>query len=211
MLARVTGTIEAVESGRATIAIVAMGVAYEAHVPALLAEGLAARLGETVTLYTVQILDSANQGASFTPRLLAFATPEDRRFFELLTGVKGLGPRKALRSMAAPTGDIARAIVERDLKSLQALPEIGRKLAETLALELAEKAVAFVGAGVRGAGAPSVEGKPSMKAAAQAVGALVRLGETQADAERMVRATLEADPGLDSADAILTHAFAHKG
>jgi Holliday junction DNA helicase RuvA len=213
MLARLTGVIEAVEGGKATIAVAALGVAYEAHLPALLSELLAGRIGETVTLHTVQIFDSANQGASFTPRLLAFASAEDRRFFELLTGVKGLGPRKALRSMAAPTAEIARAIVERDVRALQALPEIGKKLAETLALELGEKAAVFAAASAAsGPGGASIEGKPSMKGAAvQAVGALVRLGESQADAERMVRAALEADPALTSPDAILALAFARRG
>lgn len=212
MLARLTGVIEAVDGGKATIAVAAMGVAYEAHVPALLGEQLAARIGETITLHTIQILDSANQGASFTPRLLAFASAEDRRFFELLTGVKGLGPRKALRSMAAPTSEIARAIVDRDVRALQALPEIGKKLAETLSLELSEKAMAFAAGAPNGTGGASIEGKPSMKGAAvQAVGALVRLGESQADAERMVRAAMEADPSLTSADAILALAFARRG
>ena len=45
----------------------------------------------------------------------------------------------------------------------------------------------------------------------QALAALVRLGESRADAERMVRRAVEIEPAAKSADEILTAAFAARG
>lgn len=215
MIVRVTGVVESVEGNRVVVAPPGIGVAYEALTPRFFADALVERLGHTVTLHTLQVMESQNQGASFTPRLLGFASPEDRRFFELFTTVKGFGARKALRALAAPVPVVARAIVERDLRALQELPEIGKRMAETIVAELHGKVEGFLGS-AGGAGAVVAEGKPGAGgglggAAAQAVSALVRLGETTADAERMVRKALAADDTLESPDTILAAAYAMRG
>ena len=88
--------------------------AYDVLVPAYLREGLASRAGGIVTLYTIQSFESPDGGSSFAPRLIGFTTPDERRFFELLTTVKGVGTKKALRALASPVGDVARAITLRD-------------------------------------------------------------------------------------------------
>lgn len=228
MLARITGVLEQVDAGVALIAVAYErgGAAHETLVSPAFAAALAPRVGEVVTLHTIEYFESQTQGASFTPRLLGFASPEDRRFFELLTKVKGLGPRRALRALAEPTAVVAGAIARRDTRALQDLPEIGRKLAETIIAELQEKALAFAGpAGkdpeirlrpdaaraaldVAAAGASG----PALPAeAAQALAALVRLGESRAEAERLVRLALERRPGAGSADEVLTAALASRG
>lgn len=218
MLAAISGTLGSVEGGVALVSL-SLGdgsLTYEALVSPCAAERLAARRGQRVSLHTIELLESPNQGASFVPRLLAFETREDRAFFELLTKVKGLGPRRALRALAAPTGEIARAIVERDIKALTRLPEIGKKLAEAIVAEIGEKAGAFaaMGADIGPGGArPTgavVEVRSSLsRAAEQAVVALVRLGESRPEAERMVeRVAREAD---ETPDAILAAALAFRG
>ncbi len=213
MLARITGVLESVTETTALLAPPDSGVAYELLLPRALAEDLADQVGALVTLHTLQHLESQGQGSSFIPRLIGFASRDDRRFFELLNTVKGVGAKKALRVMAAPPSHIARAIADRDVRALQELPEVGKRLAETIVAELSGKVEAFVRAhepGARGkGGAEAVEAKSGPRAAAaQAIAALVTLGEARADAERMVRAALEADAGLETADALLAAAYA---
>lgn len=139
MIARLTGVLEQVEAGSVLLGMVG-GVAHEVLIPAYWIRGLEQLgRGATVTLHTLEYLESQNQGASFIPRLIGFASPLEREFFELLTSVKGLGNKRALRAMASEPATIARAIHDRDTRALQRLPEIGPKLAELIVHELKSK------------------------------------------------------------------------
>jgi len=168
MLTRLQGLLESIEENRATVVPEgAPGTAYEVLLPAYLADAWlgrsgagpgAAMVGHEVTLHTVQYLESQGQGASFVPRLLGFASAPERAFFDLLTSVKGLGPKRGLRVMAVEPGVIARAIAERNGRLLQTLPEIGPKLAETIVHELKSKCDKYVGLGVSRGVAPSGNG-----------------------------------------------------
>jgi len=186
------------------------GMAAEVLVPAYLAERLGAEVGASLTLYTVLYLESQGQGTSFLVRLLGFSTPSDRAFFNLFTTVKGIGNKRALRAMAAEPGVIARAVRDRDTRTLQQLPEIGKRMAETVIAELSGKVDSFVGED-REAG-PAAEVKGGLgRAAVEAIAALVALGESEAEAEKLVRRALTR-PGVgDSADALVAMALGARG
>lgn len=159
MITRITGLLESLDDHAAVLVPAAtsgdsaLGVAYEVLVPAYLSSLLLAgdgvqipsRLGSVITLHTLHYFEGVNQGSSFVPRLLGFGSTRERDFFELLTTVKGLGNRRALRALAIEPGQVARSIVERDTRVLQRLPEIGPKLAEALVHELKSKAEVYVG------------------------------------------------------------------
>lgn len=146
MLARITGLLETLEGNTALIVqdLGGGGAAYEVLLPAYLARTLEPQVGSGVTLITIQYLESLNQGSSFVPRLIGFGSIRERGFFELLTTVKGLGNKRALRAMVLEPGSIARSIYDRDARALQRLPEIGPKLAELIIHELKNKVDAFV-------------------------------------------------------------------
>lgn len=165
MITRVTGILESLEQHAAVLvptgAIGAAdgGIAYEVLIPAYLSALLTigapsvsagpagqegGLLGRVITLHTLHYFEGVNQGSSFVPRLIGFGSTSERDFFELLTTVKGLGNRRALRALAIEPGQVARAIVERDTRVLQRLPEIGPKLAEAVVHELKSKAEAYV-------------------------------------------------------------------
>lgn len=152
MITRLTGTLEALEKLHAVIAPDGPGAAigYEVLLPGYLSDlllttgGPSGNIGRTITLHTLHYLEGVNQGSSFTPRIIGFGSVQERAFFDLLTTVKGLGNRRALRALAIEPGMVARAIVERDTRILQKLPEIGPKLAESIVHELKSKADAFV-------------------------------------------------------------------
>lgn len=190
MICRISGTLEAIEGNAATLAL-SGGVWREVLVPAYLAEKLGPQRGSTVTLSTVEYLESHNQGASFTPRLIGFSSAQERGFFELLTTVKGIGNRKALRAMAMPPAHIARAVAARDAGALQKLPEIGKRLAETIIVELHGKVDVFLSADEL-AGLEVKAGVPARSPLAEeSVAALISLGESSEQALRRVGAALE--------------------
>jgi Holliday junction DNA helicase RuvA len=232
MLARLTGILESVDpapppnGGTAIVSPESPAAAgtpgpigYEVMLPAATAEALTSSIGQRISLRTFQYFEGQAQGASFVPRLVGFLTETDERLFELLTKVKGLGVKRALRAMAAPSADIAAAIASGDVAALKGLPEIGKKLAETMILELKDKvgSIAFEMPGGTLPGGRTTIAKPpatggiESPAAQQAVAALVRLGEDRPEAETRVRAVLkEAGDGAAkmSADEILAASFA---
>jgi Holliday junction DNA helicase RuvA len=76
--------------------------------------------------------------------LYGFTEIVDRDFFELLLSVTGIGPKVAQSILAnSDAGSIANAIITSNLKSLEAVPGLGKKGAQRLVLELKDKAAAF--------------------------------------------------------------------
>ena len=72
--------------------------------------------------------------------IYGFATKEERRCFERLLSVSGVGPKAALAILSASTPErFTLAVVTGDEKALTAAPGIGKKLAQRIILELKDK------------------------------------------------------------------------
>lgn len=175
---------------------------YEVLLPAFLGPSLEEQIGQSVRLRTLHYLESQGQGSSFIPRLIGFCDDRERRFFELFTTVKGLGNRRALRALTLEPSQIAAMIVDHNAKGLIALPEVGKRLAETIIAELDGKVDAFLDLGVTDAmtsfkRVPAPQGSASNlpQVAADAVEALVTLGQTRAEAHRRIELILGREAG----------------
>ena len=138
MIAQIKGKLIGIESGSAWIEM-SGGVVYEILLPAFVVNRLGGMIGREVRLYTMHYLEGQGQGTSFIPRLAGFLSRQDKAFYELFTSVKGIGNRKALRAMALASHQIASAIADRDTATLQSLPEIGKRTAETIVVTLKGK------------------------------------------------------------------------
>jgi holliday junction DNA helicase RuvA len=160
MIANITGTLVSVEDSAAYIAP-GQGLTYEVLVSAYTAARLGPSIGQSVTLVTVHYIEGQIGGSTMTPRLAGFLNAQDRDFFELFTTCKGIGNRKALRAMAIASDQMAAAIADRDTHTLQSLPEIGKRTAETIIATLHGKVDAFL------APASTSPGTSSASAAAQ--------------------------------------------
>lgn len=208
MIRSLTGTLVDLDQQTAIVRPGGPDAPFEIEllVPAYWTPHLATRAGDRITAFCKLHLESQSQGASFVPRLLGFPTASDRAFFEVFTSVKGLGQRRAMRAMASPPGQIAAWIASRNPKSLQTLPEIGKRLAETVIAELHGKVDPFVTAGstIEPTPVPSVPAGP----AEDAVAALIALGQQRTDAERRVARVLTEPESADlSADEIVSRSF----
>jgi len=177
MIAQVSGRLVARELDRVEVAT-AGGVAYELSVPLSTYEALP-RSGEPVSLFTHLVVRDDEWA------LYGFGTDLERRVFRRLLAATGVGPALALGMLSRFAADrLIRAIRERDVATLQSVPRVGRKKAQQLVLDLADKLDDLV---ATGAGAVRPEGQ----AADDAVRALVSLGYSPNDAEKAVRAALD--------------------
>ena len=196
MIARITGTLVDLQADTALIEA-SPGIAHELLLPAFVTQRLAPSLNQAVTLHTLHVLESQNQGALFLPRLAGFLTPADKAFYQLLTTVKGIGHRRALRALVLPTDQLAGAIADRDIKLLQTMPEVGKKTAETIALTLRDKVDPFLNAPrASSPGDPDVVdvlAAPTSSLARSAVEALVALGEDRARALAWVDQVMQSE------------------
>ena len=78
--------------------------------------------------------------------LYGFLTERERSLFLLLLGVAGIGPRVALTVLSGiPPAELVDALRTQDVRRLVAVPGVGKKTAERMVLELAEKAGRIAG------------------------------------------------------------------
>ena len=190
MISAVTGKLVVKELDRVEI-LTAGGVGYELHIPLAVYEALP-KLGDIASLHTHLVVKEDGW------QLFGFATPFERRVFQKVLNAKGVGPALALGLLSTLSAErLVRAIREKDLATLQSVPRVGRKKAEQLILDLADK-LDEVQVDTSG-GAPRPEGA----GAEDAIRALVSLGYSSADSEKAVRAAIDANGrGLSAPDLI---------
>ena len=207
MISRIEGELVGVGEGRAELRC--GHLTYILLVPAADQDGLSACVGQQVQMHTLHFLEAQGQGSSFVPRLIGFASVQGRAFFELLTTVKGLGARKALRALSLPYTSIARAIAARDVDLLIALPEIGNRTAATIVAELYGKVDRFLDPtpGPAAGGDVSGASPDSLGIMRDAVAAMTQLGEPKLHARQLIERALADDPTLESADALVAAAY----
>jgi len=190
VIAAVAGTLAAKTADRVVVQTPG-GVAYEITVPLGVMERLPG-IGASVTLGTELVV--REDGWS----LYGFLDESERRLFQRLLTVNGVGPRIAvafLSTLGAERG--ARAIQKKDLATLSSVSGVGRKLAERLALELSDKLGELAG------GQPAPLDAPARAALA----ALERLGYGGTEAERALRQALAGDGGDADAEALVRRAL----
>lgn len=74
--------------------------------------------------------------------LYGFATDSEKRCFEMLIGVSGVGPKAALSILSCTTPEnLAMDIISGNDKALTAAPGVGKKIAQRVVLELKDKMV----------------------------------------------------------------------
>ncbi|MGA7742663.1 MAG: Holliday junction branch migration protein RuvA [Polyangia bacterium] len=132
MIASLRGTL--LEKNSDTVVIEAGGVGYAVTVTAAAQRALPGPGAEArLFIHTHAVQDSPLQ-------LYGFAEPEERRMFETLLTVQGVGPKVAVAILSGlPMGDLVGAIRAADLATLTRIRGVGRKTAERMAVELREK------------------------------------------------------------------------
>ncbi len=127
--------------------------------------------------------------------LFGFAEAAEKRAFERLITISGVGPKMALTLLSGIALDrFVGAVRAADHALLTRIPGIGKKTAERIVLELKDKLDDFEVAS--GVSAPAAVGPSFGVAGDDALSALVNLGYARAAAERAVAQAIEREPGM---------------
>ena len=165
----VNGTVTLMEEGLAVVECGGVGYACRTTTHTL----SQLRLKEPARLWTyLSVREDAME-------LFGFATREEKRLFEMLLGVGGVGPKAALSLLSTvPPDQLTLAVMTGNEKALTAAPGVGKKMAQRVLLELKDK----LGANLEldfSSGPASVPAPDS--GAALAMAALAELGYSQAE------------------------------
>jgi Holliday junction DNA helicase RuvA len=125
--------------------------------------------------------------------LFGFAELTEKRLFEKLLTISGIGPKLAITVLSGISAErLVSAIRSGDHATLTRIPGIGKKTAERVVLELKDKLEALA--------APTSfeEITPHGPAGDDAISALVNLGYQRPVAQKAVEAALQRDPELSA-------------
>ena len=127
--------------------------------------------------------------------LFGFISSLDKKLFEKLLSVNGVGPKMALAIMNVDSSEaVKQAIAKGDVKLLQSASGVGKKVAERIVVDLKDKVGLIVNDQ-----ATAFLSESSNEFNSEAIDALLSLGYSQNDANLMLR---EIDPDLSTEEKI---------
>ena len=130
MFYHIEGTVSEIDHNLAVIDCSGVGYALNVTVNTL----SALKTGSRAKLYVSEAIGESNFD------LYGFFTKSEKRCFEMLTSVSGIGPKAALSILSYNSPEsLALAIMNGDEKALTVAPGIGKKIAQRVILELKDK------------------------------------------------------------------------
>lgn len=181
MIARIRGAL--LEKHPGSIVVDVGGVGYDLTIPLSTFRGL----GEPGSQVDLHVHTHVRED---TLALFGFGSRLEKELFVRLIAVSGVGPKTAvalLSGLGAP--DLVDAVRRRDVRRLATVPGIGRKTAERIAIEVADRLDALSPGG-------EAPGRPAERALVDdLVSALVNLGYNARSAAEAAEAALEAGAG----------------
>lgn len=176
MIGSLRGTL--VDKGSLRVTVEVGGVGYEIQIPLSTYEGIGDPGGEVfLWIHTHVRKDSLS--------LFGFHSKTERRLFERLISVSGIGTKIALALLSGlGVVDLLRAVRDRESGVLQHVPGVGRKTAERLVVELQDR----VGSLLQeiSAGPDGGEGSAGEARREDVISALVNLGYRRREASEAV-------------------------
>jgi len=178
MIARLSGTLVDKQPGTAIVDVA--GVGYQVSIPLSTYD----ELGDPGSRVEIHVHMHVREDAI---ALFGFRTRFEKDIFSRLIGVNGIGPRTALAVLSGLGADeLIESVRARDVDRLSSVPGIGRKTAERIVVDLADRIEEARPPGETVSTAGAAEGSPPAADLRQdLVSALVNLGynaRTAADA-----------------------------
>jgi holliday junction DNA helicase RuvA len=190
MIDYVRGSVRQVAESHVVLDVGGIGLRVQAT-PATVAD---LDLGEVAQIATSLIV----REDSWT--LFGFTDPDERDVFELVQTVSGVGPRTAQALVGTLTAEgLRRAVHRQDAATVMKVPGIGRKGAQRILLELADRIGAPVATAEGSASPPTDRSEPEAWRAA-VVSGLSSLGWSQREAEAAASAIEARVPDMTAAD-----------
>lgn len=194
MYAYVSGTL--VEKRPTEVIVDVHGIGYRLHIPTSTFERLPDPERD-VRLFTYH---HVREDASL---LFGFISREEKRVFEVMIGVSGIGPKLALAALSAMSpADLRAHVMHGDTAILTSIPGVGRKTAERLIIELRDRFADMEP--VEAAASDGTGGAaPPPEARSDALAALESLGFNRASAEKNLQKVLKNNPDATAAEEMI--------
>ncbi|MBI4343489.1 MAG: Holliday junction DNA helicase RuvA [Candidatus Omnitrophica bacterium] len=204
MISRIRGVVREIRGLQVLLDV--NGICYEVFVPPSILRTIPERLGpgndlELVTFHYQQL--DMGRGV---PVLIGFLNEIEREFFERFITVAGIGPKAALKALTQPIPIIAQAVDEGDFGLLRSLPGIGEQRAREIVAKLQGKVGKFALIQAKGE-PPAAREEAATALEDEAVAILAQLEYKKAEAKQMVRAALERNPKVKSAEELLNEVY----
>ena len=130
MLYYLIGTVS--EIGQNSIILEVGGIGFQVNTSLQTISDV--KTGSQVKLYISESIGENNYD------LYGFSEQREKRFFELLVSISGVGPKAAISVLSVMnTDELVHAVMTDDIKALTAAPGIGKKIAQRILLELRDK------------------------------------------------------------------------
>jgi Holliday junction DNA helicase RuvA len=198
LITRITGKLVELSATEATLGIAAFE--YQVFIPDFVRRQLQSKIGQEVSLRTIEYLEGNPQQGRLTPRFIGFLTATELEFFEAICSVDGVGVKKALRAMVKPVRDVATAIEEQDVKELATLPGIGAAMAERIVAKLRRKMAKFA---LMISQELPPENATDHDVITEAYQALCMLGHSPADARQKIETAVAANKKFKTIEDLL--------
>lgn len=176
---------------------------FEVLVPDFVRHNVQSLVDEDLSLHTILYFEGNPQGR-MNPRMVGFLSKVELEFFELFCSVDGVGVKKALRSMVRPVREVALMIENQDVKGLSTLPGVGPATAERIIAKLRRKMAKFALLVSRDQ-AVAMDVEPDL--VDQTCDVLRSLGHSDADARRLIDATIESGEKFNDVETLLNAVY----
>ena len=203
MISRIRGVVREIRELQVLLDV--NGICYEIFVPPSILRTLPERMTPTNEVELVTFHYQQLDVGRGIPVLIGFLNEIEREFFERFITVAGIGPKAALKALTQPIPTIAQAVDEGDFTLLRSLPGIGEQRAREIVAKLQGKVGKFALIQSREE-APSARGEANALED-EAVSILLQLEYKKAEAKQMVRAALERNPKVKSAEELLNEVY----
>jgi Holliday junction DNA helicase RuvA len=186
------------------IVVLANGVGYEILLPAIVRQTFSIKRagedGETVKLF-IYYHQTERQPK---PLLIGFNFEPEKEFFEKFITVEDIGPPSAVKALMMPIPKIAKAIEERDSRTLERLKGIGKRTADKIIATLQGKVGKF--ALMRSDQIPADVEVEDFKKQVEEV--LVKdLGHKLSEAQRLVREAMIRNPNISTPEELFEEVY----
>lgn len=142
-------------------------------------------------------------------QLYGFATADEKRLFEVLITLPGIGPGVALNILSGATvAEFTAAIINEDVGRLVSLPKIGRKTAQRLIMELRDKLASMDNGRAEALPVAPAGEAPEVD---DAIMGLVALGYDYPEARRLVIRVMSESPEPPDAAEIIRSVLKTQG
>ncbi len=140
------------------------------------------KTGEKSKLYVAEAIGESNFD------LYGFADKTEKRCFEMLISVSGIGPKAALSILSYTTPEgLALSVMNNDVKALTVAPGIGKKIAQRVILELKDKIAKEMDTSVVSIPAAAAPAAAENSNVSDAMTALTVLGYSSAEVAPILR------------------------